>query len=181
MSFGASMKATPSKSASIAMALTMTFAFIGPTRAEGPYSLDREVKKVSGWTIAVNKQRHGCLAFGAFRSGTAIELGYDTKKEAGFLVFANQDWDFIENGVDYDVRLVFNGNNKWRAHAKGAQMGRLSAFVFEGVKEQFIIDFAAYSSVRLEIEGTRLEGFSLSGTMDALKAMIDCSQYVSGQ
>jgi hypothetical protein len=49
------------------------------------------------------------------------------------------------------------------------------------VKGQFIIDFAANSSVRLEIEGVKLEGISLNGTMDAVKAMIDCSQYVSGQ
>jgi hypothetical protein len=181
MFFAASMKAFPLRPAAIAVLLAVSFGSSGPVYAEGPYSLDREVKKVGGWTIAVNKQRHGCLAFGEFRSGTAVELGYDTKKDAGFLVFANQDWDFVTNGADYDVRLVFNGNNRWRAHAKGAEMGRLHAFVFEGVKGQFIIDFAAYSSVRLEIEGVKLEGISLNGTMDAVKAMIDCSQYVSGQ
>lgn len=152
-----------------------------PARAAGPYSLDREVKTVRGWTIAVNKQRKGCLAFGSFKSGTAVELGYDTRKDAGFLVFANEDWSFISDGESYDVRLVFNGNNRWNARARGVELGDFYALAFEGVKEAFIIDFAAYSSVRLEVEGQHLDGFSLAGTMDAVKAMVDCSAYVSGQ
>lgn len=167
--------------AGLSLSLACVLAAPLSAAAQGLYSLDREVKKVGGWTIAVNKQRRGCLAYGEFQSGTAVELGYDSKKDAGFLLFANEEWDFVKSASTFDVRLVFNGNNRWRAQAKGVQIGDLYALAFEGVKEQFIIDFAAYSSVKLEVEGVKLEGISLRGTMDAVQAMIDCSSYVSGQ
>ena len=63
------------------MALVAGAVMFGTTaaRAGTPYSIDREVDEVRGWTIAANAQRQGCFAFATFKSDTSIELGFDTK------------------------------------------------------------------------------------------------------
>jgi S1-C subfamily serine protease len=146
--------------------------------ADGPYSLDKEIREVRGWTIAANQARRGCLAFAAYQSQTALEVGFDTRKDTSFMLFANEGWDFIVPGKSYDVKLVFDGSKNWSGTAEGVKAGSLHGLALEGIKSAFVVDFARYSSVQFHLGKRRLDGFSLSGTRAAVEAAIDCSKDV---
>jgi S1-C subfamily serine protease len=164
--------------ASLPVAIGLLAASVGSALADGPYSLDREVDEVRGWTIAANKARNGCLAFAAFQSGTAIEVGFDTRKDSSFMLFANESWDNIATGSDYEIKLIFDGRKSWSGHATGVRAGKLYGLALEGVKTDFVVDFARYASVQVNFRGKRLDGFNLAGTRAAVEASIECSKDV---
>ena len=162
----------------VAAGLVIAATLAGPARAGTPYSIDREVDEVRGWTIAANENRRGCFAFATFQSETSIELGFDTRQDNSFMLFANESWSKIGVGQDYDLRLVFDGGKSWNGHATGVKIGKLYGLALEGIKAEFVIDFARKSSVQVYQGKTRLDGFSLAGTRSAVEAAIECSQRV---
>lgn len=158
-------------------------AVLGLTGATGavagsPYTLDREIDTVRGWTIGGNAARNGCFASATFQSETTIEVGFDMNKDTSFLVFANADWDKIRAGTTYDLELVFDGRKRWNGKAIGIRIGKLYGLALEGVKTEFVVDFARHETIQVNYNGKRLDGFNLAGTRAAVQATISCSKDV---
>lgn len=147
-------------------------------RAEGRFSLDKEIQEVRGWTIAANKARNACFAFAAYRSKTVIEVGFDDRRDSAFMLFANESWKSIEVGATYDIKLIFDGRKSWTGKAEGVRAGSLPGLALEGVKFAFVDDFAHYVSVEVQHNKRRLDGFDLTGTRAAVDAAIDCTRSV---
>ena len=143
-----------------------------------PYTIDREVDTVRGWTIAANAARHGCFASATFQSETSIELGLDMPHDSAFMAFANSSWDKIRVGQIYELGLVFDGRKKWHGKAIGVRIGQLYGLALEGVKTDFVVDFARYQTVQINYNDRRLDGFNLAGTRAAVQAVISCTQDV---
>ena len=164
----------------VAGAATFGATISGATtaRAGTPYSIDREVDEVRGWTIAANAQRQGCFAFATFKSDTSIELGFDTKHDNAFMVFANEGWDKINVGTSYDLKLIFDGSKSWNGKAVGVKIGKLYGLALENVKSEFVVDFARNSTIQVNYNGKRLDGFNLAGTRAAIQSAISCSEDV---
>ena len=160
------------------MSAALLVAAVSGAQAGTPYTLDKEVDTVRGWTIGANAVREGCFASATFKSETSIELGLDMRKDSAFMVFANSDWDKIETGTEYKLELVFDGRKKWNGRAVGIRIGKLYGLALEGVKNEFVIDFARYQTVQVNYNGKRLDGFNLDGTRAAVQAAISCSQDV---
>lgn len=154
----------------------LLLALLAPAEARNAYSPDREVDVVRGWHVAANEARRGCLAYATYQSGTVIEVGLDLTKDTAFMLFANKSWRFVETGRRYDVVLTFDGRKRWNGVAVGVQAGEFPGLALEGIKSAFVVDFAAYTSVRLEHRGKRLDGFNLAGTRAAVNATVDCTR-----
>lgn len=152
----------------------------GGAEAGTPYTIDKEIDTVRGWTIGANAVRQGCFASATFQSGTSIELGFDMPKDSSFLVFANESWDKIKTGSEYKLELVFDDRKRWNGRAVGIRIGKLYGLALEGVKSEFVVDFARYETVQVNYNGKRLDGFNLAGTRAAVQASISCSQDVHG-
>lgn len=160
------------------LAAGLLVAAAGTALAGTPYSFDREVDNVRGWTIAANAARGGCFAAATFKSETSIEIGFDMKQDNAFMLFANESWDKIKVGSNYDLKLIFDGNKSWNGKAVGVRFGNLYGLALEGVKSEFVIDFARHSTIQVNYNGSRLDGFNLAGTRAAVQAAISCSQDV---
>lgn len=143
-----------------------------------PYTIDKEIDTVRGWTIGANAVRQGCFASATFQSGTSIELGFDMAKDSSFMVFANESWDKVRVGEQYKLELVYDGHKRWNGRAVGIRIGKLYGLALEGVKSEFVVDFARYETVQVNYNGKRLDGFNLAGTRAAVQASISCSQDV---
>jgi len=150
----------------------------GIAEAGTAYTIDREVDTVRGWTIGANAVRQGCFASATFKSGTSIELGFDMRKDSSFMVFANESWDKVRVGAQYKLELVYDGHKRWNGRAVGIRIGKLYGLALEGVKSEFVVDFARYETVQVNYNGKRLDGFNLAGTRAAVQASISCSQDV---
>jgi S1-C subfamily serine protease len=159
--------------AAVAVALLW---FASPAAARNDYSLDRDVDNVRGWRIAANQTRRGCLAVASYQSGTVIEVGFDQRTDSAFMLYANRDWTFLQAGARYDIALTFDGRKRWKGTALGVRAGTLPGLALEKIKSEFVLDFANYSSVRLEFRGRRLDGFNLTGTRAAVTATLSCTQ-----
>ena len=153
-------------------------AAVSGAQAGTPYTIDKEIDTVRGWTIGANAVREGCFASATYKSETSIELGFDMRKDNSFMVFANADWDKIKTGAEYKLELVFDGHKKWNGRAVGIRIGKLYGLALEGVKSEFVVDFARYQTVQVNYNGKRLDGFNLDGTRAAVQAAISCSQDV---
>ncbi len=151
---------------------------VGSASAGTPYTIDREVDTVRGWTIAANANRHGCFASATFQSETSIELGLDMRRDSAFMVFANSAWDKIRVGETYELQLTYDGHKKWHGKSIGIRIGKLYGLALEGVKTDFVVDFARYQTVQINYNGRRLDGFNLAGTRAAVQAVISCTQDV---
>ncbi|NLH80707.1 MAG: trypsin-like peptidase domain-containing protein [Phyllobacteriaceae bacterium] len=150
----------------------------GSASAGTPYTIDREVDTVRGWTIAANAQRRGCFASATFQSETSIELGLDMRNDSAFMVFANASWDKIRVGETYELQLTYDGHKKWHGKSTGIRIGKLYGLALEGVKTDFVVDFARYKTVQINYNGRRLDGFNLAGTRAAVQSVISCTQDV---
>ncbi|MCE1235507.1 MAG: serine protease [Hyphomicrobiales bacterium] len=154
------------------------FAGASAAGAGTPYTIDKEIDTVRGWTIAANAARRACFASATFQSETSLELGFDTPSDSAFMVFANESWDKIKVGDTYKLELVFDGRKKWNGKAVGIRIGKLYGLALENVKSEFVIDFARYQTVQVNYNGKRLDGFNLNGTRAAAQAAISCTQDV---
>ncbi len=150
-------------------------AIVVPAAAKNEYSLDREVDSVRGWRVAANEIRRGCLAAASYQSGTVIEVGFDRRSDSAFMLYANRDWTFLEAGERYEIALTFDGSKRWKGTALGVRAGTLPGLALEKIKSEFVIDFANYSTVRIDFRGRRLDGFNLSGTRAAVSAVLSCT------
>ena len=162
----------------LAAVLLFVVAFALPAAATNAYSPDRHVDTVRGWRIAANEIRKGCLAFASYQSGTVIEVGFDRRRDSAFMLYANRGWTFVEPGTRYDITLTFDGRKRWNGTALGVRAGEFPGLALETIKSEFILDFANYSSVRIDFRGRRLDGFDLSGTRAAVSAVLSCTQDV---
>lgn len=150
----------------------------GSAWAGTPYTIDHETDTVRGWTIAANGARQGCFAAATYKSETTLEIGFDTTQDNAFMLFANESWDKVKTGAKYDLELVFDGRKKWNGKAVGVKVGALYGLALEGLKSEFVIDFARYGTIQVNYNGKRLDGFNLDGTRAAIQAAISCSQDV---
>jgi S1-C subfamily serine protease len=171
-------RTTVSEMRAVMVGAAVLVAATGVARAGTPYTIDKEVDTVRGWTIGANAIRQGCFASATFQSGTSIELGFDMRKDNAFMVFAHENWDKIRTGADYKLELVFDGRKRWNGNAVGIRIGKLYGLALEGVKSEFVVDFARYQSVQVNYNGKRLDGFNLDGTRAAVQASLSCSQDV---
>lgn len=150
----------------------------GSALAGTPYTVDREVDTVRGWSIAANATRKGCFFAATFQSGTTIELGFDMRQDNAFMLFANETWDKVQEGTTYKLKLIFDDRKSWNGTAVGVRVGKLYGLALEGIKSEFVVDFARYSTIQVDYNGKRLDGFNLAGTRAAAQAAISCTQDV---
>jgi hypothetical protein len=151
-----------------------------PAHAAGPYTLDKTIDVVRGWTVAANRQRNACSITTEFEDGLVIGSGIDASRAQGqaYMLFAHPKWSFVKPGARYDVRMMFNGGKRWNGVAEGVQINKIFGVAIEAVKTEFIVDFAQKTAVGLTIDRRDFGRYNLYGTLVGLNAAIDCTKDV---
>jgi S1-C subfamily serine protease len=167
-----------SRSGAAALALLLS---AGAAGAGGPYTLDKDIDVVRGWTISANRVRNACGISTEFDDGMLIAAGIDAsgKQKKAYMLFAHNSWSFVKVGQHYDITMVFNGGKRWTGDAYGVQINKIFGIAIEDVKTEFIVDFAQKSTVALTIGKRDFGRYNLSGTLAGLNAAIDCSNDVA--
>jgi S1-C subfamily serine protease len=160
-------------------ALAVTSTLCGPRDATaGPMlSVDKTIGKVSGWSIGVSRSMGGCLAAATYQDETTVWMGFDGDKDEAFLAFTNPKWRSIEPERTYQLAML-TGRGRWKGQFSGLAHGDHKGLIASGLKKGFVLDIARAGGIEVVFERKSIAQLSLSGSSDAIGAMIDCQKAI---
>jgi serine protease Do len=141
----------------------------------GAGAFDNNWGNVKGWEIGWPNHSEGCSAWGEFDGGTAVKITLE--KNAAYLTFFNDRWNFIREDKKYYLRLVFDGRSSWKGKFIGINLrNELFGLTTDDVNIDFLKDLASYRGIRFYIMGSQkpLDALSLYGSMAAILKTIEC-------
>lgn len=144
--------------------------------AQSLLEMDEKLDDVRGWDVGVNHGTNSCLATARYQDKTTVWFGFGGEDKQLFFALANPGWDAIEAGKSYRIDLVASGAGRWHGDFEGVEAGRQMGLVSTGLKEKFMVDIARAAALDVRFKGKSIARLSLSGSMAALGAIIDCQK-----
>jgi S1-C subfamily serine protease len=146
-----------------------------PASAQIRLTVDQEVGKTRGWTIAVSNSLDGCLAVARYRDETTVWFGIG--RELGpFIAFTNPRWTRVVAGRSYVLRLRMGRQGTWRGNFTGIAHRDHTGVITTGVKAQFFGDFARAGGIAVTHDDYSLARLDLLGSRAALEDIIACQR-----
>ncbi|MFG1432412.1 serine protease [Xanthobacter sp. V2C-8] len=148
----------------------------GPeARAQGLLAMDEPLTEVRGWDIGVNTKAAGCLAKAKYEDQTTVWFGFADGGKS-FFGLSNPRWRSIEAGKSYKIQMLARGGGRWHGNFTGAESEAGKSLVGTDLKDSFMVDLARAGGLDVRYEGKSITRLSLSGSMAALEAVIDCQK-----
>ncbi|GJD78405.1 S1 family peptidase [Methylobacterium gregans] len=164
--------------ARLAATLALLAGLLGATPAAAiVLGVDKTIDKVSGWSIGVSKALGGCVAAASYQDGTTVWIGFDGGKDEAFLAFTNARWRSIEGGRPYQINIL-TGRGRWKGRFSGVERETERGLYQSGLRKTFVVDLARAGGLDVIFEGRSIARLSMSGSSDAIGAMIDCQKAV---
>lgn len=131
--------------------------------------------EVRGWAIGVDfTVGNGCFISTDFEDGTRFRLGFDNTNDAVFIVVGNPNWQSIEDGKEYDIKVRMDRASPWLATATGGRLDGLPVLVAYTTESNFVVEFMRKREIRVEYEGVEIANLSLRGSSAAIQEMVRC-------
>ncbi|WP_336489981.1 S1C family serine protease [Methylobacterium nigriterrae] len=140
-------------------------------------SIDRSLGKVSGWSLGMSKSLNGCVAAATYQDETTVWMGFEGDKDEAFLAFTNPRWRSIEINRAYQL-VMLTGRGRWKGQFFGVERTAEKGLFASGLKKSFVLDLARAGGLNILFERKSIARLSLSGSSDALSAMVDCQKSV---
>lgn len=141
---------------------------------------------IRGWSVAIDRTiEDSCFIISGFEDQLFLRFQFNAQQQNVQFIVANIAWESLVTGQDYGLEVVFGEDNPWSGTAKGhVWNGILPSLVlsvpFEDQQaSKFIEEFSDRGSVRVNYEGTEIANLTLSGTGEAIEAMMACQQAMS--
>ncbi|GJD74672.1 S1C family serine protease [Methylobacterium goesingense] len=139
--------------------------------------VDKTIGKVSGWSIGVSRSTDGCLAAATYEDQTTVWMGFNGERDEAFLAFTNPKWRSIEPDRIYQL-MMLTGRGRWKGQFTGLERGADRGLMASGLKKSFVLDIARAGGIEVLFERKSIARLSLSGSSDAISAMIDCQKAI---
>ena len=158
------------------LALFAIFAFGAPAKAE-----DSPLWSHSGdWEIRVDTTLdYGCFALAGYEEDTVLRIGLDPSEGNGYIMVGDPDWQSLEEGKDYAMRVRFGRATPWEAEASALRLGDLPVLVFRFSDITVIREFMRKREVAFIYRGRTITTLSLSGSYRAFEEVVRCQEQVS--
>lgn len=153
----------------------------GPAAAETLLAIDEQVDTVRGWDIGINTAVGGCLAKARYEDRTAVWFGFGGEEKKLFFGLSNPRWKSIEAGRSYEIHLVATNAGRWRGTFQGGEADGEKSLVAANLKKEFMVDIARAGALDVRFQGKSITRLSLSGSMAALDAVIDCQKELNAR
>lgn len=131
-------------------------------------------KTVGDWSIVVEEESgNGCLMQKTFDDGILLQFGLLPERDGGFFAAYNQDWTFIEEGVEAPVKFHFDGiefNGESEGYISGPWYG---GFVFTN-NVALVYEFAKKTEMTVTAGDNAPVTLSLDGTLNGVEELIAC-------
>ncbi|SKA34866.1 hypothetical protein SAMN02745126_05564 [Enhydrobacter aerosaccus] len=136
--------------------------------------------QVGGWQIMVDRTvGNGCFASQVFEHGTAVRIGFDINEQAIYLLFGNDDWQSLEVGKIYPMRIVFDdGVAVYDGEMQGAALGDESTVFLShhDISPDFVKDFMERNVLQVFYQDREIARLSLANTYKAVAEILNCQK-----
>lgn len=149
--------------------------------AETLLALDERVDTVRGWDIGINTAVAGCLAKARYEDKTTVWFGFGGDDKKLFFGLSNPRWKSIESGRSYEIHLVATNAGRWHGTFAGGEADGERSLVATNLKKEFMVDIARAGALDVRFQGKSITRLSLSGSMAALDAVIDCQKELNAR
>lgn len=146
------------------------------TMAQSLLAMDETLDDVRGWDIGVNTAVSGCLAKARYEDKTTVWFGFGGEDKKLFFGLSNPRWRSVQAGKRYEVVLIATNAGRWNGTFTGGDAGDEKSLVATNLKEDFMVDIGRAGSLDVRFQGKSIARLSLSGSMAALGAVIDCQK-----
>lgn len=136
---------------------------------------------VGAWPVIVDRTiGNGCFTYMEYETGTILRIGFDRLHPGGYIMIANQRWNSLEIGKEYDLKLVFGRAVPWNGVGTAIDMHGQTALLLHFDQADLIADFMQKQSVQLWYADRQVDHLSLSGSFAAFNEVIRCQQAMDG-
>ncbi|MEM8730604.1 MAG: hypothetical protein AAGF79_11865 [Pseudomonadota bacterium] len=135
----------------------------------------------NGWNVMVDPSLgNGCLIQSGRDGKTLTRIGYDPKKNQGYLAIFNPGWSRLREGQSYPLVFDLDGV-KQPAIATGVEIGRIhGAGVLFRDRSVFEALARAQTLTVFNDKGAAVFQLDLTGTAEALSAARECQTEMTG-
>jgi len=128
----------------------------------------------SGWEIWQGDTIvEGCTIEKEFNDGTYVLMGFDSQTSESYIQMFNDDFEDVEDGVNYPVRIDIDGA-RYKGEAYGFNDGEYVGFEIAQNDLGFLLDLANKNTLTLTDSSGDSYSLSLAGTRNALGGMMAC-------
>jgi len=137
-------------------------------------------KNVGSWKIAVDTTLgYGCFMMASYTHGEVFRIGFDRRSNDAYFILGNDAWKSLEVGQKYDISLKFDADSPWTGGARAINMGTGVPFLYLSFdKIGFLKDISVKNSVSVYYGGKLVSTLPLTGTVEAMNAVVDCQQQI---
>lgn len=164
------------------VSVLLVFALLGSTTVAEEMP---EYATVGNWSVRVDTSlNYGCFLFAKYEKGSLVRLQIDPSDNSVYLLLGDPNWESIEYGKNYPVKLTFGDETPWTADAAG--------FSFDPPQDQpflsitvstegdslytFVSEFMQESNFQLYYNDKSIQNLALRGSYKAALKLFECQK-----
>lgn len=141
---------------------------------------------VEGWRVAIDRTiDNSCFIIAGFDDHQFLRLQFNAVQSNLQLILASSDWNSLQSGQDYDVRLAFGDLEAWSGSAQAHRWKNVLPSLVLNVPfadqqaATFMEEFTLTGTVSLSYNGAEILNLPLAGAEAAVASMVECQTTMS--
>lgn len=144
--------------------------------AQNRLGMDDRLATVDGWVVGINEAAASCLTSATFNDETTVWVGYGIRDQSFYFALTNPNWDSIEPGKQYDLRIEAVGGGRWQGKFTGVAREKDKGIISGSLKESFVNDLVKSAGIAVSVGRRTVAKLSLKGSSSAVSALADCQK-----
>src|SRR6202022_184704 len=129
---------------------------------------------VDAWTVGFSRGAEGCLASTSYSDQTTAWIGVDGTDDSIYFALTNPNWQSIQEGKEYRVRIASVGGGRWHGDFFGTSRQTEKGIIGSGLKERFVKDLIRSPGIAVYLGSALIAKLNLEGSPAAFSAMLEC-------
>jgi serine protease Do len=136
--------------------------------------IDETFGAVDAWTVGFSRGAEGCLASTSYSDQTTAWIGVDGTDDSIYFALTNPNWQSIQEGKEYRVRIASVGGGRWHGDFFGTSRQTEKGIIASGLKERFVKDLIRSPGIAVYLGSALIAKLNLEGSPAAFSTMLEC-------
>lgn len=136
--------------------------------------IDEPFGAVDAWTVGFNRGAEGCLASTTYSDETTAWIGVDGPDDSIYFALTNPNWQSIQEGKQYQIRIASVGGGRWHGDFFGTSHQSEKGIIATGLKENFVKDLIRSPGIAVYLGSALIAKLNLEGSPAAFSTMLQC-------